>query len=197
MPVAPLALAGPAGTALQVAQAVAAPAAMGAAALSYANRNKRQLLKADVNALKSGDPGIAYAQQRQTAQQAMAQQQALQAQQMAQLQQGLAAGTISGGQAAQIANAQQQAAGAALGANQQNIDMMSQQAGQAREAQTRARIDQKADSDFVRAAQFAQSLQGVPAPQGQQPDIASIEDNLKKQQLALEALKQQQLGAAP
>lgn len=187
MPVAPPSAAGIINPVLQTVQAVAAPAAMIAASQSFANRQKRQLLKADVNALKSGDPGIAFAQQRQMQAQAMAQQQALQAQQQAQLQQALLSGSVSGGQAAQIAGAQQQAAGAALGQNQQSIDAMSQQAAQVREAQTRGRIDQKADSDFTRAGEFAQSLQGVPTLPGQTPDIMSISDTLKKKQL----------GAAP
>lgn len=169
---------------IQAAQGAVVPAAMGIAAMSWANRKNRQYLRGDENQLNSGQLGINDAQRNAMIGNTMAQQQALQASQNAQLQQALASGNIRGGAVADIAGQMANATAGAVGAANQNIDALSTQQAQQREAAIRQRLQAKADQNMQYGLTIANALQGAP-PQwsGGGTDLKSIMDNLRTQQL--------------
>ena len=169
-------------TGIQAAQGAVVPAAMGIAAMTWANRNNRKYLRSDENQLASGQLGISNAQRNAMIGNTMAQQQALQASQNAQLQQALASGNLRGGAVTDIAAQQANATASAVGAANQNIDALSTQQAQQREAVIRQRLQDKAASNMQQAQYIAEALQKAP-PQwgGGGTDLKSIQDNLRTQ----------------
>lgn len=169
-------------TGIQSAQGAVVPAAMGIAAMTWANRKNRKYLRGDENQLASGQLGINDAQRNAMMGSTMAQQQALQSSQNAQLQQAIAAGNLRGGAATDIAAQLANAAASAVGAANQNIDALSTQMAQQRANEIRARLQAKADQNMQYGLTVANALQGAP-PQwsGGGTDLKSIQDNLRIQ----------------
>lgn len=174
------------GQALQAAKGLIVPAAMAGAAMTFANRENRKALKADVNQYKSGDLGLSQAQRAQMLGQTQnalaAQQQANQAQ-MGQL---AAAGSLSGGQLAQIAAAQQAQQNQALGQAQQSIDAQSQAQTDARRREIRGALAAKAADNMQQAQIIGNSIASNPPQFGSAaaPDLQSVQTGVNQRAFA-------------
>lgn len=175
----------PAMAVAKMVQGLAVPASMAVAAGTYANRNNRKLLKADVNQLKAGELGYSQAQKAQMLGQT---QNALAAQQQAnqaQLGQLAAAGSLTPAQMAQIAGAQQAQQNQALGQAQQSIDAQSQVQTDARRNEIRGALAAKAADNMRQAQVIGSSIAGTQIPQGNKtPDLQSVQAGVNQSKIA-------------